>query len=103
MEAVIHTSIRPTMRQSANHAKICLQQRGIPSAASENLLDYGRCCHDHGRATIVCFDHQARNALRRRSDVTVFRRIGRDLDTHVVVPPDGEIAMVGHRTRRISR
>ena len=103
MEAVIHTSIRPAMHQPANHARICLQQRGIPPAALENLLDYERCSHDRHGATIVYFDHQARNTLRRRSDATAFRRIERYLDTHAVVAPYGDIVTVGHRTRRISR
>jgi hypothetical protein len=103
MESVIHTSIKHTMRQPANHARICLQQRGIPPAALEDLLDYGRCCHDHHGATIVYFDHQARNTLRRRTDATAFRRIERYLDTYAVVAPDGDIVTVGHRTRPIGR
>ena len=91
------------MRQLTNHAKIRLQQRGIPPAAVEKLLDYGQCCHDHHGATILYFDHQARNTLRRRSDVTAFREIERYLDTYAVVAPDGDIVTVGHRTRPIRR
>ena len=103
MESVIHTSIRHTMRQPANHARIRLQQRSITPTALENLLDYGRCSHDHHGATIVYFDHQARNALRRRTEPMAFRRIERYLDTHAVVAPYGDIVTVGHRTRPISR
>ena len=85
------------MLQLTIHARIRLQQRSIPPTALENLLDYVRCCHDHGGATILYFDHQARNTLRRRSDSAAFRRIERYLDTHAVVAPYGDIVTVGHR------
>jgi len=103
MDIVIHTSTRSAMLQLTPHAKIRLQQRGIPPSVVENLLDYGRCSHDHHGATIVYFDHQARNALRRRTEPTAFRRIERYLDTHAVVAPYGDIVTVGHRTRLIRR
>lgn len=103
MDIVIHVSMRPAMLQLTNHAKIRLQQRGIPPTVVENLLDYGQCCHDHHGATIVYFDHRARNALRRRTDPTAFLRIERYLDTYAVVAPDGDIVTVGHRTRPIRR
>lgn len=103
MDIVIHALTRSTMLQLTPHAKIRLQQRGIPPAALENLLDYGRCWHDHHGATIVYFDHQARNALRRRTDPTAFRGIERYLDTYAVVAPEGDIVTVGHRTRSIRR
>jgi hypothetical protein len=103
MDIVIHVSMRPAMLPLTTHAKIRLQQRGIPPAAVENLLDYGRRCHDHHGATIVYFDHQARNTLRRRSGAMAFREIERYLDTYAVVAPDGDIVTVGHRTRHIRR
>jgi hypothetical protein len=103
MEAIIHASMRPAMLPLTNHARIRLQQRGIPPVALENLLDYGRRCHDHHGATIVYFDHQARNILRRRTGASAFREIERYLDTYAVVAPDGDIVTVGHRTRPIRR
>lgn len=69
----------------------------------DSLLDYGRGSHDHHGATIVYFDHQARNILRRRSGATAFREIERYLDTYAMVAPDGDIVTVGHRTRAIRR
>lgn len=101
MDIVIQASTRSAMLQLTPHAKIRLRQRGIPQTIVENLLDYGRFCHDHHGATIVYFDHQARNTLRRRTDPTAFRRIERYLDTYAVVAPDGDIVTVGHRTRPI--
>lgn len=103
MDIVIHASMRPAMLPLTNQAKIRLRQRGIPPAALENLLDYGRRCHDHHGATIVYFDHRARNALRRRTGATAFRGIERYLDTYAVVAPYGDIVTVGHRTRPIRR
>lgn len=92
------------MRQPANHARNCFQKCCIPPVASKDRRDYGRCCHDHGGATIVCFEHlAARTTLRRRSHATAFWRIGRELDTHDVVPPDWDIAGGGHHTWRVRR
>ena len=85
----------------------------MPAAASSsvasppppwvNLLDFGRRCHDHHGATIVFFDHRARNALARRVDAAEFRRIEPHFDTYAVIAADGDIVTVGHRTRRIRR
>lgn len=86
-----------------DHARSRLQQRGIPAAAVANLLDFGRRCHDHHGATIVFFDHRARNALARRVDPAELRRIEPHFDTYAVIAADGDIVTVGHRTRRIRR
>ena len=47
-----------------NHARVRLQQRGIPPAALEVLLDFGRVRHVHDRGReIVFFDKAARARL----------------------------------------
>ena len=76
------------------HARMRMQQRGIPVALLEDLLDYGRAMHDHRGATVLYFDRRAREAL---------RRTGRRLDAYAVVGGDGEIRTVGHRYKRLRR
>jgi hypothetical protein len=76
------------------HARIRMQQRGIPAAVLEDLLDYGRVAHDHRGATVLYFDRRARTAL---------RRSGKRHDAYAVVGGDGEIRTVGHRFKRLWR
>jgi exonuclease III len=76
------------------HARVRMQQRGIPAAVLEDLLDYGRAMHDHRGATVLYFDRRARSAL---------RQAGRRLDAYAVVGGDGEIRTVGHRFKRLWR
>jgi hypothetical protein len=46
------------------HARIRMQQRGIPPAALEVLLDYGREAHDHQRGClVVLFNKRCRRIL----------------------------------------
>jgi hypothetical protein len=42
------------------HARIRMQQRGIPAAAVDALLDYGKVAHVDGGREIVFFDKAAR-------------------------------------------
>lgn len=47
-----------------SHARIRMQQRGIPPAALEVLLDYGRESHDHRGCRVVAFDTVGRRQRR---------------------------------------
>ena len=76
------------------HARRRMQQRGIPVAVLEDLLDYGRAMHDHRGAMVLYFDRRARAAL---------HQAGTRLDAYAVVGGDGEIRTVGHRYKRLRR
>ena len=50
-----------------DHARIRMQQRGIPPAALEMLLDYGREAYDHRHGCrVVLFDKRCRRRLAER-------------------------------------
>ena len=82
------------------HARARMQQRGIPEAALDVLLEYGHEAHDHRGAVIVLFDKRSRRDLRRRIG-DGFRRVERWLDTYAVVSDDGAVMTVGHRHGRL--
>ena len=73
-----------------HHARTRMQQRGIPAAAIEALLDYGRSA-PAGRGCEVLFFDKATAKGRR------FRR------TYAVLGCDGAIVTVGHRYRRVPK
>jgi hypothetical protein len=84
------------------HARVRMQQRGIPPAAVEVLLEYGREAHDHHGCRIVRFDKRSR----RRAAIALgemFRRIERHLDAYAVLAADDAVVTVGHRTGRWPR
>lgn len=86
-----------------HHAQARLQQRGIPAAVVERLLDFGCQTYDHRGGTIVFFDHRARKTLRRQMASDSYKRIEPHLDTYAVLGADGMVVTVGHRTHRINR
>jgi hypothetical protein len=82
------------------HARVRMQQRGIPPVALEVLLDYGREAHDHRGCRIVRFDKRSRKRAARALGESLFRRVERFLDAYAVVGPDDAVVTVGHRRRR---
>jgi hypothetical protein len=82
------------------HARVRMQQRGIPESALDVLLEYGREAHDHRGAVIVLFDKRSRGHLRRRIGDR-FRKVERWLNAYAVLSDDGAVITVGHRDRRL--
>ena len=72
------------------HARARMQQRGIPLAAIEALLDDGRSAPAGRGCEVLFFDKAARKGGR-------FRR------TYAVLRSDGAVLTVGHRYRRVPR
>ena len=85
------------------HARRRMQQRGIPAAVLEDLLDYGRAMHDHHGAMVLYFDRHARAELAQVLGRAALRQAGSRLGTYAVVGGDGEIRTVGHRYKRLRR
>lgn len=83
------------------HARVRMQQRGIPTAAVEVLLDYGREAHDHHGCRIVRFDKRSRKRAARELGERSFRAVERYLDTYAVVGPDDAVVTVAYRNRRL--
>ena len=73
-----------------DHARARMQQRGIPAAAVEALLDYGRSVPAGRGCELVFFDKAVRKAA-------PFPR------AYAVVGRDGLVVTVGHRFRRVPR
>ena len=84
------------------HARARMQQRGIPAAAVELLINYGRSAPAGEGCEVVFFDKAARARLF-RDDPAVTRNAERLCRTYAVVGRDGVVLTVGHRYRRIPR
>ena len=84
-----------------DHARIRMQQRGIPPAALEMLLDYGREAYDHRHGCrVVLFDKRCRRKLAERIGARAIRSLERHLNAYAVVASDGAVVTVGHRHRK---
>lgn len=84
------------------HARARMQQRGIPAAAVEALINYGRSAPAGDGCELVFFDKAARARLF-RDDPAAAREAERLCRTYVVLGSDGVVVTVGHRYRRIPR
>ena len=82
------------------HARARLQQRGIPPAALEVLLEFGREWHDHRGCRIVRFDKRSRRLAAKALGDARFRSLERHLDAYAVVGPGDVVLTVGHRLAR---
>jgi hypothetical protein len=82
------------------HARVRMQQRGIPNVALEVLLDYGREAHDHRGCRIVRFDKRSRRKAARELGEQLYRSVERHLDAYAIVGPDDAVVTVGHRLRK---
>ena len=91
------------MLNLTKHAHARIQQRGIPIAVVENLLEFGREAHDHHGCRIMYFNRRDRASLRQSWGEDKYKRIERHLDAYAVVAKRGDVVTVGHRTRRIIR
>lgn len=84
------------------HARVRLQQRGIPHDVVNELLDFGREIHNHHGSSVLYFDRQARERLRRAQGDANYRRLESHLNAFVVIGRHGQVVTVGHRTRRLN-
>lgn len=91
------------MENLTQHAATRMQQRGIKPHTVELLFHCGSKEYDHRGGTILYFDKQARQRLRRQYGTEHVKKVETQLDTYAVVAKDGSIMTVGHRTKRINR
>lgn len=85
----------------SNHAKVRMQQRGIPRLIIDWLAAYGEVDHQRG-AEVFYFNGKARRALERDVGRRMLRRNEKALNTYMIYT-EGQIATVGHRYQRIVR
>lgn len=85
------------------HARVRMQQRGVPPVIVEWLLEYGATVYEGRGAHVRYFDKHARQRIRREKGDLVLRRLHELFDSYAVVADDGAIVTVGHRYRRMKR
>ena len=85
------------------HARLRMQQRGIPRQAIDYVLAYGRVSHDHHGGCVVWLDKRCKARLGREEGRQVVRKLDKHLNAYAVIDPDGVVMTVGHRYRRIWR
>ena len=85
------------------HARLRMQQRGIPRQAVDYVLAYGRVSHDHHGACVFWLDKRCKARLGREEGKQVVRKLDKHLNAYAVMEMDGAVLTVGHRYRRIWR
>ena len=87
------------MQSLTDHARARMQQRGIPTAAVEALLEFGSASHLHSKGReLVYFDKVTRAGLAKANPAA--DRLAR---TYAILGSDGTVITVGHRYRRFKR
>lgn len=87
----------------SRHARVRMQQRGIPSQVVESLLQCGRVQHDNHGGRIVFFDRTGWKAACKRGFQRLVPAADRYRRTYLVLGGDGMVKTVSHRYRRIRR
>jgi hypothetical protein len=85
------------------HARVRMQQRGIPPQVVESLLQCGRVQHDNHGGRIIFFDRSAWKAVCQRGFQALVPAADRHRRTYLVLGGDGMVKTVSHRYRRIKR
>ena len=86
----------------SQHARVRMQQRGIPSRAVELLLEHGAVQHDHHGGRVLFFDKARQRKLRQVSEPEAVAGMERFYNAYAVLG-HGEVLTVGWRYRRIRR
>lgn len=85
-----------------DHARMRMQQRGIPHAQIEWLLEFGSERYDRCGKLWLSYDHKAKKLMRECLSSDILKRI--KLDTYGVLSEEnGVLVTVGHRTKRFHR
>jgi hypothetical protein len=87
----------------SDHARVRMQQRGVPPLIVEWLLQYGAQVYDHRGARIRYFDKKSRKRIRRAVGDIALRRLHELFDCYAVVAEDGTVVTVGHSYGRIRK
>jgi hypothetical protein len=87
----------------SRHARARMQQRCIPVAVVQQLLDFGTVQHDHRGALIVYFDKRSRRRLDRARGRAAARWLERWRNAYAVVAADGVVVTVGRRDKPMRR
>ena len=86
--------------QLTHHAEARIQQRGIPIAAVDAILSYGRRRRHQG-ADVYFLDRTSRERLAQALGAKTYSKIERSLNSYLVVSDDGAIITAAHRLGRL--
>ena len=89
------------METVTKHAQRRLQQRGLPSAALEVLLDFGSEKHVGKGCIAFAMNHAARKRARECLGAATFSRLEPHLNSYVILADDGVVVTAAHRYRRM--
>lgn len=84
-----------------DHARVRMQQRGIPADVLDALLDFGTVRPAGNGRDIIFFDKRSRARLTKASHLAG-AETDRVFKSYAVVESDGKVITVGHRYRRIA-
>lgn len=84
----------------SQHARVRMQQRGLPPEAVDLIHRYGRRCHDHQGCARVFLDRRGREAIRRQEGEGVYRSYEKAWRAYLVERVGGAVLTAGYRTRR---
>jgi hypothetical protein len=85
----------------SKHARVRMQQRGIPRRVVDWLAAYGAVDYQGG-SELYYFDRRARQALARDVGPRQLARYAKALNAYMICA-DGQISTVGHRHQRVVR
>jgi hypothetical protein len=85
----------------SEHARIRMQQRGIPRRVVDWLAAYGAIDYQRG-SELYYFNQRSRRALERDVGRRQLLRYAKALDAYMICA-EGQIATVGHRYQRVVR
>lgn len=83
-----------------HHAEARIQQRGIPYAAVDAILSYGRRRRHRG-ADVYFLDKQSRGRMAQALGSKVYSKLERSLNSYLVVSDDGAVITAAHRLGRL--
>lgn len=83
-----------------HHAVTRIQQRGIPHAAVDAILSYGRRRRHRG-ADIYFLDKKSRGQMAQAIGSKSYSKLERSLNSYLVVSDDGAIITAAHRLGRL--
>lgn len=87
----------------SQHARVRMQQRGVPPRAVELIIEHGRCHHVRdGALSYTCTRRQLKN-LQTKLPAAEFRGLEKPLqNTYVILDPAGQILTVAKRAGRLN-
>ena len=83
-----------------HHAAARIQQRGIPFAAVDAILAYGRR-RRHDGADVYFLDKKSRSRMAQAIGAQNYSKLERSLNSYLVVSDDGAIITAAHRLGRL--